>query len=131
MWYAVEHEGLGGLLESYAFIEPFGILLSLNIYTCCVEILNRCINGMKHDLLAIAFASLSGDNPPDGDFLHVSPCRTYTSQSNYLVCNSQPQMNRLLVITVHILIDAVLLDHKHLATNSQQFVKFIYRQLLE
>ena len=56
MWYAVEHEGFGGLLESYAFIEPFGILLCLNIYLLCIEVLYRCINGIKHDLLTIAFA---------------------------------------------------------------------------
>ena len=56
MWYAVEHEGFGGLLESYAFIEPFGILLCLNIYLLCIEVLYRCINGIKHDLPTIAFA---------------------------------------------------------------------------
>ena len=56
MWNTVKHEGLGGLLESYAFIEAFGILLCLNVYTCCMEMLNRCINGIKHDLLTIAFA---------------------------------------------------------------------------
>ena len=56
MWYAVEHEGLGGLLESYAFIEPFGILLCLNIYLLCTEVLLRSLNGIKHDLLTIAFA---------------------------------------------------------------------------
>jgi len=57
MWYAVEHEGLGGLLESYAFIEPFGILLCLNVYLLCTEVLLRSLNGIKHDLLTIAFAS--------------------------------------------------------------------------
>ena len=59
MWNAVEHEGFGGLLESYAFIEPFGILLCLNIYLLCIEVLFRSLNGIKHDLLAIAFASFS------------------------------------------------------------------------
>ena len=62
MWYAVEHEGFGGLLESYAFIEPFGILLCLNIYLLCTEVLFGCITGMKHDLLAIAFASFGSDD---------------------------------------------------------------------
>ena len=56
MWYAVEHEGLGGLLESYAFIESFGILLCFYIYLFCIEVLFRSINGMMHDLFAIAFA---------------------------------------------------------------------------
>ena len=77
MWYAVEHEGFGGLLESYVFIEAFGIFLCLNVYTCCMEMLNRRINRIKHDLFAIAFAPFSGDNPPDGDLLHVSPCRRH------------------------------------------------------
>lgn len=100
MWYAVEHEGLRGLLESYAFIEAFGILLCLNVYLFCIEVFFRSLNGMKHDLLTIAFASLSGDNPPDGDFLHVSTSWTYTSQGNNLVCNGQPQVYGLLIIAV-------------------------------
>ena len=89
MWYAVEHEGLGGLFESYAFIEPFGILLCLNIYLFGIEMFLCCFNGIKHDPFAIAFASLSGDNPPYGDFLHVSPCRAYTSQGNNLTFQGQ------------------------------------------
>ena len=56
MWYAVEHEGFGGLLESYVFIEAFGIFLCLNIYLFCIEVLFRSLNGVKHNLLAIAFA---------------------------------------------------------------------------
>ena len=62
MWNTVKHEGLGGLLESYAFIEPFGILLCLNIYMCCVEMLNRCINRIKHDPFAITFATFGSDD---------------------------------------------------------------------
>ena len=57
MWYAVEHEGLGGLLKSYTFIKALGILLCFYIYLFCIEVLFRSLNGMKHDLLAIAFAS--------------------------------------------------------------------------
>ena len=56
MWYAVEHESLGGLLESYTFIEALGIFLCLNVYLFGIEVLYRCFNGMKHDLLTIAFA---------------------------------------------------------------------------
>ena len=90
MWYAVEHEGLGGLFESYTFIEALGIFLCFYIYLFGIEVLFCCFNGMKHDLFAIAFTSLSGDNPPDGDFLHVSPCRAYTSQGDNLTLQGQP-----------------------------------------
>ena len=66
---AIEHERIGGLPESYAFIEAFGIFLCLNVYACGVEAFYRRINGMKHYLLAIASASLCGDNPSDGTVL--------------------------------------------------------------
>lgn len=46
--------------------------------------------------------------PADGDFRHVSPCRTYTSQSHNFIIQCQPQMDGIQVITVQILIDAVL-----------------------
>ena len=59
---AVEHESIGGLLESYAFIEAFGIFLCLNIYLFGIEVLLRCLNGMEHDLLTIAFAPFGCDN---------------------------------------------------------------------
>ena len=65
--------------------------------------LNGCIDGMQHDLLAVAFAPFGGDDPADGDFLHVSTCRTYTSQSHNLIIQRQPQMDGILVITVQIL----------------------------
>ena len=54
---AVEHESVGGLLESYTFIKTLGIFLGLNIYLLCIEILFCCFNGIKHYLLAITFAS--------------------------------------------------------------------------
>ena len=76
---AVEHESIGGLLESYAFIEAFGIFLCLNVYACGMEAFYRCVDGIKHNLLAIASASLCGDNPSDGNLMHVGSCRTYTS----------------------------------------------------
>ena len=44
------------MLESYAFIKAFGILLCLNIYLFCIEVLFRSLNGIMHDLLTIAFA---------------------------------------------------------------------------
>ena len=37
---AVEHEGVGGLSESDAFIEPFGILLCLNVCESGSEMLS-------------------------------------------------------------------------------------------
>ncbi len=40
-------------------------------------------------------------------------------------------MNGLMVITIHVLINAVLLNHKHLATHSQEFIKFIRGQFLK
>ena len=42
------------MLESYAFIEAFGIVLCLNVYLFCIEVLSRSLNGIKHDLLTIA-----------------------------------------------------------------------------
>ena len=80
------------------------------------------IDGMKHDLLAIAFASFCCDDSADGDFFHVSTGRTYTSQGNNLACYGQPQVDGLLVIPIHVLIDAVLLNHEDLATYPQEFV---------
>ena len=119
---AIEHESLGRLPESHAFIESFGILLCFNIYDCRTEMFNGSIYGMKHDLLAIAFVSFCRDDPADGDFFHVSTCRTYTSQGNDFTLYGQPQMNGFLVIAVQILIDAVLFNHKDLATHSEEFV---------
>ena len=92
---------------------------------------NGSINGMKHDLLAIPFASFCGDDPANGYFLHVSTGRTYTSQGDDLIGYSQPQVDGLLVIAVHVLIDAVLLNHEYLTTYSQEFVQFIRSQFLK
>lgn len=119
---AVEHEGVGRLLESHAFIEPFCIFLCLDIDKCCTETLHGCIDGMKHDLFAIALAPLSGDDPADRNLLHVGSCRAHTRQGDNLVFDSQPQVDGMLVVAVKVLINAVLLDHKDLATYSQQFV---------
>ena len=85
---------------------------------------------MKHYLLAIAFATLSGNDSADGDFLHVNTSRTYTGQGDDLISHGQPQMNGLLIITVQILIDAVLLNDEYLATHSQEFIEFIHCQPL-
>ena len=89
------------------------------------------INGMKHDLLAIAFATLSSDDSAYRNFFHVSIGRAYTSQGNNFVCYGQPQVDGFLVIPVHVLIDAVLLNHEYLATYSQEFVQFIRSQFLK
>ena len=97
----------------------------------CTEVLFCCINGMKHYLFAVAFASFGGDNPADGYFLHVSTCWTYTSQGYNLIGNGEPQVNGIPVISIHILIDTILLNHEYPATYSQEFVEFIHRQLLE
>ena len=51
---------------------------------------------MKHYLLAIPFASYSGDNPADGYFLHVSTGRTDASQGYNFIGNGEPQMEGLL-----------------------------------
>jgi hypothetical protein len=40
-------------------------------------------------------------------------------------------MDRLLIITVQILIDTILLYHEHLATHPQEFVQLIHHQLVE
>jgi hypothetical protein len=37
---SVEHEGLGGLSEPYAFIEALGILLGLDVYLQGAEVLS-------------------------------------------------------------------------------------------
>ena len=55
----IQYEGVGRLFESYAFIESFGILLCLNIYECRAEMLYCSIYDMKHNLLAISFATHS------------------------------------------------------------------------
>ncbi len=115
-----------------------------------------CLDGAKHDLLAIAFATLSSDDSAYRNLLHVSTGRTYTSQGNNLdlrsslftlgkvdasitlfslthnlVCDSQPQVDGLLVIPVHILIDAVLLNHEYLTTYSKEFVQLVSGQFLK
>ena len=48
------------MFESYTFIEAFGILLCLNVYERCAEMLNGCIDGIKHNLLAVAIAPFGG-----------------------------------------------------------------------
>ena len=90
-----------------------------------------CLDGAKHDLFAIAFATLSSDDSAYRNFLHVSTGRTYTSQGNDLVSYCQPQVYGFLIISVHVLIDAVLLNHEHLATYSKEFVQFIRSQFLK
>ena len=57
--------------------------------------------------------------------------RTYTSQCYDLICYGQPKMNGLLVITIHILIYTVLLNHKDLASYSKEFIQFVHCQFLE
>ena len=153
---AIEHKGVGRLSESYTFIESSGILLCLGIYECRAELFYGCLDDVKHDLLAIAFATLSNDDSAYRNFLHVSTGRTYTSQSNNLdlrsslftlgkvdasitlfslthnlVCDNQPQVDGLLVVAVNVLINAVLLNHEYLATHSQEFVQFIRSQFLK
>ena len=76
---AVEHEGVGRLFETYTFVEAFGIFLCLDIDECCTEMLNGCIDGMKHDLLAIALAPFCCDDSADGNLFHVGSGRAYTS----------------------------------------------------
>ena len=119
---AIEHEGVGRLFESYTFVEASGIFLRFDIDECCTEMLHSCIDGMKHDLLAVAFAPLGCDDSADGNLIHVSSGRAYTSQGDDLVFDGQPQVEGLLVVAIKVLIDAVLLDHKDFATHSQQFV---------
>ena len=80
------------------------------------------INGIKHDLLAIPFTSFCSDDSANRDLLHVSTGRTYTCQGNDLICYCQPQVDRSLVIPIHVLINTVLLYHEHLATYSKEFV---------
>ena len=89
------------------------------------------INGMEHDLLAIAFATLSSDDSAYRNFLHVSTSRAYTSQGNNILCYGQPQVDGFLVIPVHVLIDAVLLNHEHLTTYSKEFVQLVRGQFLK
>ena len=86
---------------------------------------------MKHDLFAIAFAPFGRNDSANGDFLHVSTGRTHTSQCHHFICCSQPQVDGLLVVSVHVLIDTVLLNHEHLATHSQEFVEFVNGKLLK
>ena len=131
MWNTVKYEGFGGLPESNAFIESTGIFLCLNVDALCIEMLYGCINGMKHDLFAVALASFGGDDSTDGNLFHVSSCRANASQSHHFISNSQPQVYSLLVITIHVLIDTVLLDHEHLAAHSQEFIQLVHGQLVK
>ena len=119
---AIEHESVGRLLETYAFIEPTGIFLCLYVYKLCIEMYYGSINGVKHHLFSVALASYGSDDSTDGNLFHVSSCRTYTSQGNNSIFIRQPQVNGFLIITIHVLINAVLLYHKYLATHSQEFV---------
>ena len=80
------------------------------------------IDSIKHNLLAVPFVSFCGNDSPNRNLLHVSTGRAYTGQCNDLVCYCQPQVDGFLVIAVHVLIDAVLLNHEHLTTHSQEFV---------
>ena len=87
---AVEYEGVGRLFETYTFVEASGIFLGLDVDVCCIEMLNGRINGVKHDLLAVTFAAFGGDDPADGDLLHVGFGRAYSSQCDNLAFDGQP-----------------------------------------
>lgn len=92
---------------------------------------DRCLYGMEHDFTSIAFAPLCGDDTANGDFLHVGACRTYTGQGYYPPLNSHPEVDGLLVVAIKVLVDAVLLHHKHLATHPEEFVEFSQGQLVK
>ena len=131
MWNTVKYEGFGGLPESNAFIESTGIFLCLNVDALCIEMLYSGINGMKHNLFAITLVSFCRDDPSNRDFLHVSSCWANASQSHHFISYSQPHVYSLLVVTIHVLIDTVLLDHKHLAAHSQEFIQLVHGQLVK
>jgi len=52
--------GSQGLLHHTCYYGYFSF--EIHIYLFGIEVLFRSLNGMNHDLLAIAFASLCGDN---------------------------------------------------------------------
>ena len=56
MWYAVEHEGLGGLLESYAFIEPFGKGYGKRIMLYAIEAAKEHFDAKQIDIEAQEYA---------------------------------------------------------------------------
>ena len=47
-------------------------------YHQCIEMSDCCLNGVKHNLLAIAFATFCSDDSADRYFFHMSTGRAYT-----------------------------------------------------
>lgn len=89
-------------------------------------------NPGQHNLLPIALATLRRNYPADGNLLHMRPGRTHPAQCNNPVFFvRQPQVDGRLVVVIHILIDAVLLYHKHIRANTQQLIELLRGELVK
>ena len=109
-------------MEAGLFIESAGILLGFDVDAGGAEVFAGGPDGGVHDLQAVSLAPFGGDNPADGDGLHVGAGGTDPAEGDHPFTFGEPHMQRRLVVAVEVLIDAVLLYDEDFTADPEQFI---------
>ena len=87
---AIEDEWGRGLLEAYCFVESSGVFLRLDVDDGGTEVLFGGFNGVEHDLFAVAFPTLGGDDAAYRHARHVRAGWTHAAKRHHAVSHSEP-----------------------------------------